>query len=788
MVSFPQQIAISNPRLNLVFWMLMLAFAAGNIALIVVTSAYLYPLPVATRLYVKPAKNQDRASSALQLHEDDSICTSVRCLPRDTHIDATYYAESASQMFVLSTWSEQSLAEPVSQGFSDLKGPSSGPNVGDEHDDNLSYVPSADFFALVFEYDMKMLETFSDPFSKLLPQPQRHGGFRTNHSLTVIVDSEHQPWRTLQPGEPVQLTSSEILFLSMGASDGLTDEPPSSTSLPTRMRTDGAEVSGRVDCFGSEGDLTHYLQPGVTLSVEPTLAQPVCMLRFDLAAIGASSKQILPGKSGSRTMSLSRGLRVQCEHGAGAFSVVSSLQLLLMFTNTMVILTIPRRLLLLFACHCLGHLSTIYRHAIFAPFDLRDEVAAVAARLAANSAAFVQLADTELSTANQLLAEDDPNLDADCRSGMSRNRLRERLYDILQFRCSELNHQEVEHLTSFAFDRMLNADKNASTAKDMAKLVKMDLQTAVHFNHTKSGQSSGSCSTDADQLSLDIDSFSCACSTNEHLGFDAWVKLFDADRPRYYMERLFTPHVLWVHIERARANNAKQITREDRLANVTSLELEKKAQKKHLTAVSENSKLLTELHDKFCQHQSQVSDVHATFSENLAQQQKQLEHWFDARLEEFRTVAGEQAEIVRAELIELRAPADTLQLASASPPGRASPEVLEALARRLETLAVCSPSLARLNLLESRVAALEHRLDMRHHGVSPSDLFGRSDASNVSTHLGSSLLPLQEIFVPGSARGPPGASASTLHHPHSSSWEAQLQAFHATVTKGMRSN
>jgi len=131
-------------------------------------------------------------------------------------------------------------------------------------------------------------------------------------------------------------------------------------------------------------------------------------------------------------------------------------------------------------------------------------------RMMVNSAVFVELADVQ---------------DSCTGVGISRRRMCERLKEVLNLR-EALDPCEVEQLVDYCFRSVVHKESTANFLTEIADKVK----------HRKPSD------IDAGEI-INIDEFSVACSSIEKVKFATIVTLFDADRQRTSLERLFTPYM-----------------------------------------------------------------------------------------------------------------------------------------------------------------------------------------------------------------------------------------------------
>lgn len=208
---------------------------------------------------------------------------------------------------------------------------------------------------------------------------------------------------------------------------------------------------------------------------------PICYLDIAASAVWTSKPalQILD-HLGSTRLRYKQGLRIRF-FTAGTFGFVSTEACIAGLTSLIVFLGLGKRAVMYFAFHGLGNLSKIYKHVIVNRVNLVRECCGAVTRLLSSSTGFLEVEDTT--------------------EGISRARLHERL--VWLFRNSpELDEAEVNQLAKVVFDGLVAEDK----------------------------------------LAIGLQEFAIASSSNEHVTFKSLVHIFDKDRPKKFLEKVFSDH------------------------------------------------------------------------------------------------------------------------------------------------------------------------------------------------------------------------------------------------------
>lgn len=144
------------------------------------------------------------------------------------------------------------------------------------------------------------------------------------------------------------------------------------------------------------------------------------------------------------------------------------------------------------------------------------------------------------------------DVDSSQGAGISRERMRTHVLELLARRGDVLDAEEVEHMVNFCFRAVseskhdIRASSNETfVSKAMEELfeglgkLQYELHEEIGFRNRKANLPST-----IDSKMVDVDSWEIACSSAEPMSFENFVKLFDKDRRKTVFESFFMPRRL----------------------------------------------------------------------------------------------------------------------------------------------------------------------------------------------------------------------------------------------------
>jgi len=328
---------------------------------------------------------------------------------------------------------------------------------------------------------------------------------------TVVYDFEGNVVKEFAPGATVSLTVEQLLSAATWddgigrPGPGKLDEPYSRPNAGVHRNHDPAcaganghgcpvdtdatvrltGVSVMVDLYYTDKGFCHHYDMDKDIDVD--WDGPLCCSFVHAERLWTGRETLYPiGVHGAVRYRRQQGVRVAFRT-MGKVSFFDLTSVLQNITVGIVWIQIPLLLVYLFSIFCLGQLSAVYGHVIHQELKLADACKGLAARLISHSAAYMDLQDT--------------------REGISKGRLLHRFQKILESN-TNIDDQEVAKFVDFVFEGM----KSMSSKPDKV------------FN---------------DDPSITMQEYCTACVTNEPLGFNSLVQIFDKDRKVGCFERCF---------------------------------------------------------------------------------------------------------------------------------------------------------------------------------------------------------------------------------------------------------
>lgn len=355
-------------------------------------------------------------------------------------------------------------------------------------------------------------------------------GSSTEDVLTVLLDQEGSPWRTLRPSPSIDLTVPELLWLA--GDEGLLD---SFAHYAGPNQLQGAEHS--------QGPLARIA--GVSLSLEVSCHNShqidvpddwdgaVCYVAVSHdKRRGWTSTQRRDSFEGGERQWVYHGILIKSSTG-GSLDFFDLNNIFLNIVSYLVLLSLPKKALRVLVVRLLGPFSRIYKGVLYEKFNIMEQVGGMATRLMGNSSTFVDLQD----------CGDDAS---GTGGGISKRRMGERLKEAVRHRSSILDDGEVEQLVNFCF----NAISNSSIYQGIRPSKSFFMQVIGKGREPEQKY------READAV-INIDQFNIACSSTEPIGFEAIVELFDRDRSIRRLERFFMPPYMQEYmreVDRARSS------------------------------------------------------------------------------------------------------------------------------------------------------------------------------------------------------------------------------------------
>jgi hypothetical protein len=336
-----------------------------------------------------------------------------------------------------------------------------------------------------------------------------------------VLDHDDLPYKTFAAGARVVLSATELVAVAANM-----PSRASLTHLPSSMFERGAEFGAQVNCYNDALDFASLYSRGVSRSITPTVNAPICLLRITFAGWDPVADVLVQHRGFSTTTLVSivvvptKSLNVQ--------RFVDFNVILLHLTSFLVLMAIPLKAVRFLALYCLGRLSSIYKRVSIEPFNAQVNTASAVMQCVANNIPFTHLADVP-----------DPAFAG--ATGISRPRMRERLAHCFKHKSEVLDEEELTRFSNFCFDQItpLGIEKQRGKCPMLTGLMEelggVQLSAANDPSHEDFGK----------LQVINTGTFSKICSVQAGVDFDDIISLFNRDRRVRFLERLFTPPMLY---------------------------------------------------------------------------------------------------------------------------------------------------------------------------------------------------------------------------------------------------
>mmetsp|Transcript_58930 Transcript_58930/g.127458 ORF Transcript_58930/g.127458 Transcript_58930/m.127458 type:complete len:755 (-) Transcript_58930:126-2390(-) len=378
-------------------------------------------------------------------------------------------------------------------------------SVTDDGTEDSSYlIPSVEAMgvSLLYGYEMPKFTFFRSA-------TELDYKYSTGDITTAICHANGSLWKVVNSSAEITLSLPEILTLSgrPGVLDEVQDRlgtnklPGALTAKGPFGRVSGVATSILIKC----GNVVNPVQGCTTL---PFVEGPICTLTTQVRQAWASREDMgTVDNSVGAVYRKFHGVRVTIDKG-GENNFWDFAAVFNSFVALIVLYRIPMHMVLFIMVRMLGQLSLIYRRVLWQVFDITEQVSGMVLRMTANTLLFSKLTD-----------------EAD---GISIVRLGALLRQALSHRAGTLDFEEQQRFVNFCF-----------TAICVPKEAQRDhMQMQAKLDRDQRGK------IDLKTLHIDVDQFLTSSTSNEKLPLAQVVNLFDTDRRKSILERLFTPQDL----------------------------------------------------------------------------------------------------------------------------------------------------------------------------------------------------------------------------------------------------
>mmetsp|Transcript_100742 Transcript_100742/g.184505 ORF Transcript_100742/g.184505 Transcript_100742/m.184505 type:complete len:828 (+) Transcript_100742:129-2612(+) len=196
------------------------------------------------------------------------------------------------------------------------------------------------------------------------------------------------------------------------------------------------------------------------------------------------------------------GLHVVVVPG-GSFHRLDVNNIVLQIAFCIVMMSVPKKIMLIVMLYFLGHLSKIYKRVIYETFPLRQMVAGMITRMISSTSMFNMLCDVEGN-------------DGEAWSGgISKASVKSRLQTVLEHRHVGISPDDLERCVNFCFLMLYQGQKDNEDVDERDRSTWEEVIT--------------------------LDGFCNASCSVERISMENVIALFDWSRPRSRLEKMFTP-------------------------------------------------------------------------------------------------------------------------------------------------------------------------------------------------------------------------------------------------------
>jgi len=517
LLTVPKTVAITNPRLNIMYYALMLATLIFIVWSFFNSQSFSTPIPTETRCTISTLRVKEDNISTHRLCPTDAAALSRLSLPGgfEYSTDGSSWEQASSNCLPVCSTGEDGKDRVSCVSSSTFVYSRSSQEVAlfaarhvvrnngthKKIDSLLGLSAVGAKFRFTYRYELAeavpYLASYLDSAS---------GSGTDAKARTVVLSSEGSAYRTFDPGEVVSLTLREVLQNV----DGLPQQyrMHAGEDVPWEVFRDGIELSMRVQCYNDDAEIAD-----TQLRIGASNAKPSCFLAVvyvrccpDFGAWQVRS---------DNGVVVDRAVLIRTRSGLSSQWFLDSGSAVVGLTSALVLFGLPMKIMRWFALIALGTLSTVYRRVLVQTFDLAEQTATMAVLLMSNSVSFMELSDVNSKDSGH--------------PGISRARFEERLKQALQQRRDVLDEAELSAFVDCCFNSMRPGTNNT-----FFKLVKNSF--GGFFQRKDAGKYSSS-----EEAVCDIDTFNVHCSYDSAVDLDTAVSLFDRDRRQGFVERMFTP-------------------------------------------------------------------------------------------------------------------------------------------------------------------------------------------------------------------------------------------------------
>jgi len=550
----PKYASIQNPRLLILYNVLMITCAGALFIRFYVSNSFLAEIDLSPHIRVNmwvSGLDESRDDWA-DLNQSD-LCASSENYDYWYSSKFTYEVKGCIRVCGedLGNFTSVSTCLPVSgmydrqDGelfFHTMRGDKGRDEAHGVFEDSLKWVPYArDMrFDMTYTYDFEMpLFDASSVFSPSVSETRRSTTVSfgpEDKILTVVVNHDRKMVRIEKPQQSLSFTVQELFDLA-GESDYLLrqsenndpNQKPGGLPQPIGQMT-GAHIEVRLFC----SDLAHLrIQDQFELDeIHRVVAESehqydsICELTSFMFGGWVVREKFSTYTAATYLHTTTSGIRISTSV-SGGFTYIDPDLLLFNLTSAITIMGLPKLFVMFVTCRLLGHISSIYKKVVYEKFRIGDQMVGMVSRLMTATICLKELEDKSL----------------DGKGAISREKFSEwlklALKSVAEDYGYEFDEMEKARFVQHALNELSGVGEKVQESGILASMADF-----MEFIPMPSIFSSGEDSVKkkkTDPLCVKNGHYLVAVTSKENIDINEAVKLFDEERPRSFLERLFTP-------------------------------------------------------------------------------------------------------------------------------------------------------------------------------------------------------------------------------------------------------
>eukprot|EP00811_Abedinium_folium_P009305 NODE_185_length_3438_cov_7.369073.p1 GENE.NODE_185_length_3438_cov_7.369073~~NODE_185_length_3438_cov_7.369073.p1 ORF type:complete len:1000 (-),score=249.74 NODE_185_length_3438_cov_7.369073:353-3352(-) len=525
-ITVPMQMQLENAHLSLLCWVMRIGVLVAVVAELVVLQAY-YTTTDANQLmemilWVEVAAAEDTA----EYDVDAELCASA------ANYDYCYDSECLwsyrNNTCIPMCGSDNDALENCTNWFELLHEGGDGRSVVLATHIMQSYyqvasgsaeLPSNSNFFVMDTHRWAVGVTYAQTMpSRLFYNSESHSSFRD--TLTVVLDGDGEVIDAMGPAEAIYFEWMTLLaasghpnLLNSFVADAGENMMPGAVYTEGPMsRISGLEMQLYIECTNAD---SHWVDK-VPQSVIHDWGGPLCIAQAevpDMRKAWLSYTRVFPAKNGS-------AMRHRQYHGVRLVGVPSGTlyyfditELYTWLVASIVVFSLPVKIMRFVATHCLNALSHVYQRALDVPFSIVRELAVESVNILAITSSYYELADGP--------------------SGLTKDRFRTWMVDALQGQES-LKPDEVGCLVDVCFQEMLNQGQIPTRHHSHVERLRTRVSNVINAG-------APSIPLPGQRRAIDEDTYVKVGLLQSRISLSDIINLFKSDRKFTWLEKLFSP-------------------------------------------------------------------------------------------------------------------------------------------------------------------------------------------------------------------------------------------------------